>query len=88
MKSMYGTRQAAQQWHKLISTLFEGHGCEEVNSEKAIFMNSENYQWIMPGLFVSDIIYASSSETLKLQFIVEYKLKLKTHVSLYQSKSP
>ena len=38
MKSMYGTRQAAPQWHVLISTWMEEHGHLAVNSEKSIFM--------------------------------------------------
>ena len=38
MKSMYGTRQAAPQWHVRISTWMEEHGHLAVNSEKTIFM--------------------------------------------------
>ena len=38
MKSMYGTRQAARQWHVWISTWMEEHGYVAVNSEKTIFM--------------------------------------------------
>ena len=32
MKSMYGTRQAARQWHVRISTWMEQHGYMAVNS--------------------------------------------------------
>jgi hypothetical protein len=32
MKSMYGTRQAARQWHVHISNWMEDHGYEAVNS--------------------------------------------------------
>ena len=38
MKSMYGTRQAARQWHVRISTWMEEHGYTAVNCEKTIFM--------------------------------------------------
>ena len=34
MKSMYGTRQAARQWHKRISRWMEEHEYHAVNSEK------------------------------------------------------
>ena len=73
MKSMYGTRQAARQWHVQISTWMEDHGYEAVNSEKTIFMKRVNGQWIMHGLFVDDMIHAATCEDLKQQFIAEYK---------------
>ena len=41
MKSMYGTRQAARQWHVRISTWMEDSSYLAVNSEKTIFMNQE-----------------------------------------------
>jgi hypothetical protein len=62
MKSMYGTRQAARQWHVQISTWIEDHGYAAVNSHKTIFMKHENGDWIMHGLFVDDMVYASTSE--------------------------
>jgi hypothetical protein len=36
-------------------------------------MKRENGEWIMHGLFVGDMIHASTSERLKLEFIAEYK---------------
>jgi len=56
MKSMYGTRQAARQWHERISGwLFA------VNSEKTMFMKWEGPKltpnYIMHGLFVDDFIH-------------------------------
>jgi hypothetical protein len=53
----------------------EDHGCVAVNSEKTIFMKHENGDWIMHGLFVDDMVHASTSEKLKLDFIAEYKLE-------------
>ncbi len=38
MKSMYGTWQAARQWHVHISTWTEDHGYLVISSEKTIFM--------------------------------------------------
>ncbi len=49
------------------------HGYVAVNSEKTIFMKRENGEWIMHGLFVDDMIHASTSEELKRKFIKEYK---------------
>ncbi len=51
----------------------EDHGCAEVNSQKTIFMKHENGNWIMHGLFVDDMVHASTSKKLKLDFIAEYK---------------
>jgi hypothetical protein len=38
MKSMYGTRQAARQWHQTISGWMESHDYMAVNNEKTMFM--------------------------------------------------
>ena len=46
---------------------------EAVNSEKTIFMNRVNEEWIMHGLFVDDMMHASTCEKLKQHFISEYK---------------
>ncbi len=73
MGSMYGTRQAARQWHVRISTWMENHGYVAVNSEKTIFMKQKNGEWIMHGIFVDNMIHASTSEELKRKFIKEYK---------------
>jgi hypothetical protein len=41
MESMYGTRQAARQWHVRISPWMENQGYAAVNSEKTIFMKRD-----------------------------------------------
>ena len=73
MKSMYGTQQVARQWQVLISTWIEKHGYLAVNSEKTIFMKHAGEEWIMHGLFVDDMIHASTSDELRDQFINEYQ---------------
>ena len=48
MKSMYGTRQGAQQWHVRISTWMEEHGYHRtVNSEKTICGLCMGYSWMI-----------------------------------------
>jgi hypothetical protein len=71
MKSMYGTRQAARQWHVRISTWMEDHGILAINSEKTIFMKREGEEWIMHGLFLDDMIHAATNDNLLDQFIRE-----------------
>jgi hypothetical protein len=70
---MYETRQAAWQGHVRISMWMEDHGYAAVNSKKTIFMKHENEDWIMHGLFVDDMVHASTCEKLKQDFITEYK---------------
>ena len=72
MKSMYGTRQAARQWHVRISTWMEERGYLAVNSEKTIFMKHAGEDWIIHGLYVDEMIHASTSDVLKQEFIREY----------------
>jgi hypothetical protein len=73
MKSMYGTQQAARQWHVRISSWMEEHGYITVNSEKNIFMKHEVEEWIMHGLFMHDMIHASTSDNLSDKFLSEYQ---------------
>jgi hypothetical protein len=51
----------------------EDRGYKAVNSKKTIFMNHENGDWIMHGLFVDDMVHASASKKVELDFISEYK---------------
>jgi hypothetical protein len=68
MKIMYGTRQAEPQWF----TWTEDHGYAAVYSQKNIFMKRVNNDWIMHGLFVDDMIYASTNNVLKQRFVNDY----------------
>ncbi len=49
----------------------EDHGYTVVNSEKTIFMKHENGDWIMHGLFIDNMVHASTSEKLKQDFIAD-----------------
>ena len=69
MKSMYGTRQAARQWHVRISTWMENRRYLAVNSEKTISMKHAGEDWILHGLYVDDIMHAYTSDALKQEFI-------------------
>ena len=60
MKSMYGTKQAARQWHVRISSWMEDHAYMAVNSEKTMFMKRDHGEWIMHGLLVDDMTHAST----------------------------
>ncbi len=51
----------------------EEHGYLAVNSEKTMFIKHEGGHWIMHGLFVDDMIHASTSDALRDQFINEYQ---------------
>ena len=50
----------------------EEQGYYAVNSEKTIFMKQVGNDWIMHGLYVDDMIHASTREAMKQQFIKEY----------------
>jgi uncharacterized membrane protein len=43
-----------------------------VNSEKTIFMKRDGGDWIIHGLYVDEMIYTSTSDTLKKEFIEKY----------------
>jgi hypothetical protein len=69
---MYGTRQAARQWHQRISGWMESHGYLAVNNEKTMFMKWEGSDFIMHGLFVDDMAHASTSQKMIKKFMKEY----------------
>jgi hypothetical protein len=72
MRSMYGTRQAARQWHQRISGWIESHEYMEVNNEKTMFLKWEGSDFIMHGLFVDDMAHASTYQKMIKKFMKEY----------------
>jgi hypothetical protein len=72
MKSMYGTRQAACQWHQRISGWMESHDFMPVNNEKTMFMKWEGSNFIMHGLVVEEMALASTSQKMIKKFMKEY----------------
>jgi hypothetical protein len=72
MKSMYGTWQAARQWPQRISGWMESHDYMAVNNEKTIFMKWEGSNFIMHGLFVTDMAHVSTSQKMINKFMQEY----------------
>jgi hypothetical protein len=51
----------------------EDHGYLAVKSEKTMVMKLGGKDWIMHGLFVDNMIHASTSDALLNQFISEYQ---------------
>ena len=72
MKSMYGTRQAARQWHGRISSWMEEHEYLAVNNEKTMFMKWQGTDWIMHCVFVDDMMHTSTSTKMLQEFFALY----------------
>jgi hypothetical protein len=51
LKSIYGTHQAAREWHTHISTWMENNGYAAINSERTILMKHKGAKYIIHGLF-------------------------------------
>ena len=77
MKSMYGTRQAARQWHERISGWMEEHEYHAINNEKTMFMKWEGSNYIMHGLFVDDMMHTSTSQKMLDKFFKLYAKSFK-----------
>jgi hypothetical protein len=71
-RTMYGTRQAARQWHQRICGWMESHDYMAVNNEKTMFMKWEGSDFIMHGLFVDDMAHVSTSQKMIKKFMKEY----------------
>ena len=57
------------------------------NSEKTIFMKHAGEEWIMHGLFVDDMIHASTNDDLRDQFVCEYQADFDIILEDYMSSS-
>ena len=73
LKSIYGTKQAARRWHIHISEWMERNGYPAINSEKTIFMKRKGSDFIIPGLFVDDMMHVPTCDELKDEFMEKYK---------------
>jgi len=65
LSAHYGTRQAGHLWHKhLNDTLVTSIGMKRMRSDNCIYVLERNDEKYVMGLFVDDIIKASTSERL------------------------
>jgi hypothetical protein len=72
VKSIYGTKQAAQKWHNHISEWMVNNGYLAVNSEKTIFKKTKGSEYIIHFLFIDDMMHISSCDELKKEFMDKY----------------
>jgi hypothetical protein len=70
---MYGTKQAARQWHIRISDWMEQNGYPAVNSEKTIFMKRQGSDFIMHSLSVDDMMHVPTYDKLSDEFLTLYQ---------------
>ncbi len=65
VKSIYGSKQAAQNWHNHISEWMVNNGYLAVNSEKTVFKKTKDSECIIHGLFVDNMMHISSCDEFK-----------------------
>ena len=68
MKVVYGTVQAARQWH----TWMEDNDYEPVNSDKTIFMKRVGDDFIIHCIFVDDMKHVPTTQFLLDEFLETY----------------
>jgi hypothetical protein len=77
VKSIYGTKEPALNWHNHILEWMIHNGYLAVNKEKRIFKKTKGSEYIIHGLFVVDMmhnitLHISSCDELKKEFMDKY----------------
>ncbi|KAG7662884.1 uncharacterized protein J8A68_003568 [[Candida] subhashii] len=67
-KSIYGLKQAPNAWHRTIDVTLRSFGFRPLPSEKCLYVARVTGHMIMVGLYVDDLLIASSSSLVITQF--------------------
>ena len=66
-KALYGLKQAPRAWYKKIDTFFTENGFERSANEPTLYFKKQD-DFLVVCLYVDDIIYMGSSESLVADF--------------------
>jgi len=68
-KALYGLKQAPRQWYERLSSFLLSQGYERRKTDKTLFIKKTCNQIILVQVYVDDIIFGSTNETLCEQFV-------------------
>ena len=68
-KALYGLKQAPQQWYERLSNFLLSQGYERGKTYKTLFIKDSCNDLILVQVYVDDIIFGSTNESLCEQFV-------------------
>lgn len=77
-KALYGLRQAPRAWYSRIEGYFAREGFRKCHCEHTLFVKAEKGDVLIVSVYVDDLIYTSSSETM----IVEFKRSMEEEFAM------
>ncbi|CAH9099164.1 unnamed protein product [Cuscuta epithymum] len=67
-KALYGLKQAARAWYSKIDSFFINSGFQKSDNEPTLYVKRVGMEFLVVCLYVDDIIYFSSSQSLLTSF--------------------
>ena len=74
-KALYGLKQAPRQWHERLSNFLLSQGYERRKTYKTLFIKNSCNDIILVQVYVDDIIFGSTNESLCEQFVATMQAK-------------
>jgi len=68
-KALYGLKQAPRQWYERFSNFLLSHDYERGMIDKTLFIKKENYEIILVQIYVDDIIFGATKDSLCEEFV-------------------
>ena len=66
----YGLKQAPREWYERLSNFLLSHGYERGMIDKTLFIKRENSEIILVQIYVDDIIFGATKDSLCEEFVV------------------
>ena len=68
-KALYGLKQAPRQWYERLSNFLLSHGYERGMIDKTLFIKKANSEIILVQIYVDDIIFCATKDSLCEEFV-------------------
>jgi len=68
-KALYGLKQAPRQWYERLSSFLLSQGYERGKTDKTLFIKHSWKDIILVQVYVDDIIFGATNESLCEQFV-------------------
>jgi len=68
-KALYGLKQAPRQWYERLSSFLLSQGYERGKTDKTLFIKNSWKDIILVQVYVDDIIFGATNESLCEQFV-------------------
>jgi len=68
-KALYRLKQAHRQWYERLSNFLLSHGYERGKIDKTLFIKKSNYAIILVQIYVDDIIFGATNDSLCKEFV-------------------